>query len=166
MLGSRRRSGVARFTSPYGSWRLAVRAIAVGWPVRTVDLRHRTDQLRTEEEGVGGSLLEGHTGPSRKSLEEFDFDHQRSLKRDAITHLGTLDFIAGKENVVSSGRRGPVRRACRSGWASGRVRPGTGRVRDGRGAGGLRSSAYRGSAWWHRLQRGCQGSADASRTGR
>src|SRR5262245_47419858 len=41
--------------------------------------------------------------PSRKSLEEFDFDHQRSLKRDTITHLGTLDFIAAKENVVFLG---------------------------------------------------------------
>ena len=28
--------------------------------------------------------------PARKSLEEFDFDHARGLKRDAIAHLGTL----------------------------------------------------------------------------
>ena len=32
--------------------------------------------------------------PARKALEEFDFDHQRSLKRETIAHLGTLDFIA------------------------------------------------------------------------
>ncbi|TCO61981.1 ATP-binding protein [Actinocrispum wychmicini] len=38
--------------------------------------------------------------PVRKSLWEFDFDHQRSLKRETVTHLGTLDFVAGKENVV------------------------------------------------------------------
>ncbi|MGW0917314.1 ATP-binding protein, partial [Streptomyces sp. NPDC002784] len=31
--------------------------------------------------------------PSRKSLEDFDFDHQRSVKREVIAHLGTLDFV-------------------------------------------------------------------------
>jgi DNA replication protein DnaC len=36
-------------------------------------------------------------------LEEFDFDHARGLKRDTIAHLGTLDFVTGKENVVFLG---------------------------------------------------------------
>jgi len=57
-------------------------------------------------------------------LEEFDFDHQRSLKRDTITHLGTLDFIAAKENVVFLGPPGTGKthlsiglgiRACQAG---------------------------------------------------
>jgi len=38
--------------------------------------------------------------PSRKSLEEFDFDYARGLERDLISHLGTLDFVAGNENVI------------------------------------------------------------------
>ncbi|MFF9011051.1 IS21-like element helper ATPase IstB [Streptomyces goshikiensis] len=33
-------------------------------------------------------------------LEGFDFDHQRSVKRESISHLGTLDFVVGKENVI------------------------------------------------------------------
>jgi DNA replication protein DnaC len=33
--------------------------------------------------------------PARKALEDFDYDHQRSLKREVIAHLGTLDFVAG-----------------------------------------------------------------------
>ncbi|MFD9226141.1 ATP-binding protein [Streptomyces sp. NPDC060064] len=41
--------------------------------------------------------------PSRKSLEDFDFDHQRSVKREVISHLGTLDFVVGKENVIFLG---------------------------------------------------------------
>jgi hypothetical protein len=42
--------------------------------------------------------------PSRKSLEEFDFDHARGLiKRDIIAHLGTLDFVTSKDNVVFLG---------------------------------------------------------------
>jgi DNA replication protein DnaC len=58
------------------------------------------------------AALESHGGegriraarfPVRKSLEEFDFDHARGLKRDTIAHLGTLDFVTGKENVVFLG---------------------------------------------------------------
>ncbi len=57
-------------------------------------------------------------------MEEFDFDHQRSLKRDTITHLGTLDFITAKENVVFLGPPGTGKthlaiglgiRACQAG---------------------------------------------------
>jgi DNA replication protein DnaC len=44
--------------------------------------------------------------PARKSIEEFDFDHARGLKRDLIAHLGTLDFVAGKENVIFLGPPG------------------------------------------------------------
>ncbi len=39
-------------------------------------------------------------------LEEFDFDHARGLKRDLIAHLGTLDFVAARENVVFLGPPG------------------------------------------------------------
>jgi hypothetical protein len=47
--------------------------------------------------------------PARKSLEEFDFDHGSGLKRDLIAHLATLDFAAGKENVIfSRPTRNPV----------------------------------------------------------
>ncbi|MEU9214176.1 ATP-binding protein [Streptomyces sp. NPDC048415] len=39
-------------------------------------------------------------------MEDFDFDHQRSVKREAIAHLGTLDFVVGKENVIFLGPPG------------------------------------------------------------
>jgi DNA replication protein DnaC len=44
--------------------------------------------------------------PARKSLEEFDYDHARGLKRDTIAHLGTLDFVAARDNVVFLGPPG------------------------------------------------------------
>src|SRR4051794_33546548 len=44
--------------------------------------------------------------PARKTLEEFDFAFQRSIKRTAVLHLGQLDFLAGKENVVLLGPPG------------------------------------------------------------
>lgn len=39
----------------------------------------------------------------RKALEDFDFDHQRSLKPEVIACLGTLDFVTAKDNVVLLG---------------------------------------------------------------
>jgi DNA replication protein DnaC len=44
--------------------------------------------------------------PARKSLDDFDFSHASSIKRDQIAHLGTLDFITAKENVIFLGPPG------------------------------------------------------------
>jgi DNA replication protein DnaC len=58
------------------------------------------------------------------AIEDFDFDHQRSLKRDTIAHLGTLDFVTAKDNVVFLGPPGTGKthlsiglgiRACQAG---------------------------------------------------
>jgi DNA replication protein DnaC len=62
--------------------------------------------------------------PARKSLEEFDYDHARGLKRELIAHLGTLDFVTAKDNVVFLGPPGTGKthlatglaiRACQAG---------------------------------------------------
>lgn len=62
--------------------------------------------------------------PARETLEDFDFDNQRPLKRDVLAHLGTLDFVTAKDNVVVLGpprdgqdARGyrPGIRACQAG---------------------------------------------------
>jgi DNA replication protein DnaC len=44
--------------------------------------------------------------PAHKTLEEFDFAFQTSIRRDAVLHLGQLDFLAGRENVVLLGPPG------------------------------------------------------------
>lgn len=57
-------------------------------------------------------------------VEEFDFDHQRSLKREVIAHLGALDFVEAKQNIVFLGPPGTGKthlgiglsiRACQAG---------------------------------------------------
>ena len=62
--------------------------------------------------------------PARKTIEDFEFTFQRSLKRDAVLHLGTLDFVAARENVVFLGPPGTGKthlgigigiRACQAG---------------------------------------------------
>lgn len=44
--------------------------------------------------------------PARKTLEEFDFTFQRSVKRAVVEHLGQLDFLHGKDNVIMLGPPG------------------------------------------------------------
>jgi len=44
--------------------------------------------------------------PTRKSLEDFNFDHQPALNRDMIAHLGTSAFLAKASNVVLLGPPG------------------------------------------------------------
>jgi DNA replication protein DnaC len=44
--------------------------------------------------------------PARKMIEDFDFDHQRSVKRDHVLHLATLDFITARTNIVLLGPPG------------------------------------------------------------
>ncbi|TMR95108.1 IS21-like element helper ATPase IstB [Nonomuraea basaltis] len=62
--------------------------------------------------------------PARKTIEDFDFDHQRSVKREIVTHLAALDFIVAKENAILLGPPGTGKthiatgigiRACQAG---------------------------------------------------
>ncbi len=46
--------------------------------------------------------------PARKTLEEFDFTFQRSVKKQVIEHLGQLDFLHGRQNVIMLGPPGLV----------------------------------------------------------
>ena len=69
--------------------------------------------------------------PARKGLEEFDFEHQRSVRRDVIAHLGELDFVAARENVVFLGPPGTGKTHCET---EGPTRDGPG-IQTGAGSG-------------------------------
>src|SRR3979411_3330564 len=56
-------------------------------------------EVSARESHGGEGRIRAARFPARKSLEEFDFDHARGLKRDTIAHLGTLDFVVAKDNV-------------------------------------------------------------------
>src|SRR3954454_7778631 len=81
-------------------------------------------EVAARESHGGEGRIRAARFPARKSLEEFDFDHARGLKRDLIAHLGTLDFVVAKENVVFLGPPGTGKthlatgiaiRACQAG---------------------------------------------------
>jgi DNA replication protein DnaC len=104
--------------------RLAERARAESWTHEEFLAACLQREVAARESHGGEGRIRGARFPARKSLEDFDYDHQRSLRREAITHLGTLDFVTAKDNVVFLGPPGTGKthlstglgiRACQAG---------------------------------------------------
>jgi DNA replication protein DnaC len=64
-----------------------------------------TEHASRETHGGEGRIRAARL-PARKTLEEFDFSFQRSVKKTLILHLGQLDFLIAKENVLLLGPPG------------------------------------------------------------
>jgi DNA replication protein DnaC len=104
--------------------RLAERARAESWSHEEFLVACLQREVSARESHGGEGRIRAARFPARKSLEEFDFDHARGLRRDVIAHLGTLDFAAAKENVIFLGPPGTGKthlaiglavRACQAG---------------------------------------------------
>src|SRR5271168_2595324 len=63
-------------------------------------------EVSSRESHGGESRIKTARFPARKTLEEFDFTFQRSIKKQVIEHLGQLDFLHAKENVILLGPPG------------------------------------------------------------
>src|ERR1700726_1714413 len=63
-------------------------------------------EVSSRESHGGESRIKAARFPARKTLEEFDFTFQRSVKRMIVEHLGQLDFLHGKQNVPLPGPPG------------------------------------------------------------
>mgnify|MGYP001395022356 CR=1 FL=1 len=83
--------------------RLAERARAESWTHEEFLVACLQREVAAREAHGGEGRIRAARFPARKSLEEFDFDHARGLKREVIAHLGTLDFVTAKDNVVFLG---------------------------------------------------------------
>jgi DNA replication protein DnaC len=86
--------------------RLAERARAESWTHEEYLAACLQREVSVRESHGGEGRIRAARFPARKSLEDFDFDHARGLKRETITHLGTLDFVAARDNVVFLGPPG------------------------------------------------------------
>jgi DNA replication protein DnaC len=104
--------------------RLVERARAEGWTHEEFLAACLQREVAARQAHGGEGRVRAARFPARKSLEEFDFDHARGLKREVIAHLGTLDFVAARENVVFLGPPGTGKthlaiglgiRACQAG---------------------------------------------------
>ena len=63
-------------------------------------------EVASRESHGGESRIKAARCPARKTLEEFDFAFQRSAKRQVVEHLGQLDFLHARDNVVLLGPPG------------------------------------------------------------
>ena len=86
--------------------RLAERARAEAWTHEEYLAACLQREVSAREDHGGEGRVRAARFPARKSLEDFDFEHARGLKRDTIAHLGTLDFVTAKDNVVFLGPPG------------------------------------------------------------
>lgn len=83
--------------------RLVERARAESWTHEEFLVACLQREVSARESHGGEGRIRAARFPSHKSLEEFDFTYARGLKRDLIAHLGTLDFVTAKDNVVFLG---------------------------------------------------------------
>ena len=83
--------------------RLADRARAESWTHEEFLAACLQREVAARESHGGEGRIRAARFPARKSLEEFDFDHARGLRREVIAHLGTLDFVTARDNVVFLG---------------------------------------------------------------
>ena len=86
--------------------RLAERARCEAWSHEEYLVACLQREVSAREAHGGEGRIRAARFPARKSLEEFDFDHARGLKREVIAHLGTLDVVTAKDNVVFLGPPG------------------------------------------------------------
>jgi DNA replication protein DnaC len=104
--------------------RLAERARAESWTHEEFLAACLQREVAARESHGGEGRIRAARFPARKSLEEFDFDHARGLRRELVAHLGTLDFVAARDNVIFLGPPGTGKthlaiglavRACQAG---------------------------------------------------
>ncbi len=86
--------------------RLAERARAEEWSYERFAEALLATETSSRESHGGEARIRAARFPSRKTLEEFDWSFQRSVKKDLVLHLAQLDFLLGKENVVLLGPPG------------------------------------------------------------
>jgi DNA replication protein DnaC len=104
--------------------RLAERARSESWTHAEYLVACLQREVAARESHGGEGRIRAARFPAVKTLEELDITHLRGLTRQQLAHLGTLDFIAGKENAVFLGPPGTGKthlatglavRACQAG---------------------------------------------------
>src|SRR5271166_6693873 len=86
--------------------KLAERARAEEWSYERFAQALLSTETSAREAHGGEARIRSARFPARKTLEEFDFTFQRSVKKQVIEHLGQLDFLHAKQNVILLGPPG------------------------------------------------------------
>jgi DNA replication protein DnaC len=86
--------------------KLAERAREEGWSHERFLEAVLSTEVASRESHGGEGRIKAARFPARKTLEEFDFTFQHSVKKQVVEHLGQLDFLHGKDNIVALGPPG------------------------------------------------------------
>src|SRR5215210_3670011 len=86
--------------------KLADRARSEDWSLEQFAAAVLKTEVDSRDSHGGQGRIKAARFPARTTLEEFDFTFQRSVKRQVVEHLGQLDFLHGRENVVLLGPPG------------------------------------------------------------
>ena len=86
--------------------KLAERAREESWSFERFTEVLLSTEVSARESHGGEARIKAARFPARKTLEEFDFSFQRSVRKQIVEHLGQLDFLHSKENVVMLGPPG------------------------------------------------------------
>lgn len=65
-----------------------------------------SEEVAARETHGGQNRIKGARFPQVKTLDDFDFAFQRSVKRDRVHHLAQLDFVREAKNVIFLGPPG------------------------------------------------------------
>jgi DNA replication protein DnaC len=85
---------------------LAERARAEGWDYEAYLAAVLSEEVTARDSHGGESRVRSARFPQVKTLDDFDFSFQRSVKRDEISHLAQLDFLREKKNIIFLGPPG------------------------------------------------------------
>src|SRR5579859_3317474 len=86
--------------------KLADRARSEEWSYEKFAQALLSTEVSAREAHGGEGRIRSARFPARKTLEEFDFTFQRSVKKTVIEHLGQLDFLHARKNVIMLGPPG------------------------------------------------------------
>src|ERR1700727_138583 len=86
--------------------KLADRARTEEWGYEKFAQALLSTEVSAREAHGGDGRIKSARFPARKTLEEFDFTFQRSVKKTVVEHLGQLDFLHARENVILLGPPG------------------------------------------------------------
>ena len=87
--------------------KLADRARQEEWSYERFARALLSTETSARESHGGEARIRQARFPARKTLEEFDFTFQRSVKKQVIEHLGQLDFLHERSNIIALGPPDP-----------------------------------------------------------
>jgi DNA replication protein DnaC len=102
--------------------RIAKRARDESWAYEEFLAACLEREVASRQTHGGENRIKAARFPAQKTLEDFDFSYQRSIRKEIVAHLGALDFVEAKDNVIFLAHLEPERRISRSRSGSERAR--------------------------------------------